>query len=132
MPGVLLDSDVCIDLLGRRGEGYAWLRSAIVAGDAAISVISYGEVLEGSIHSKAQARRELWQTLADALVILDVTKNVSEIWAEVRGWLRGRGETVSDNDLLIASTALLYDKAMVTRNAKHFARVPGIELRPPG
>ncbi len=37
---------------------------------------------------------------------------------------------IPDADLFIAATALHHDLTLVTRNLKHFERVPGIRLYP--
>ena len=49
-------------------------------------------------------------------------------FAAVRGQLRRDGNLIGDMDLLIASTALVNNLTLVTRNRRHFDRVPGLEL----
>ena len=49
-------------------------------------------------------------------------------FAEVRGRLRLEGQLITDMDLLIAATALANSLTLVTRNIRHFARIPGLEL----
>jgi predicted nucleic acid-binding protein len=127
----LLDSDICILAVAGRGKS-EWLRDAVQAirpEGLAISVITYGEVREGALYSERAAWNvERWAKFTAGLDVLSVTVAIAEVWAEVRGWLRKRGNIVKDNDLLIASTALYFDMAVVTRNAKDFARVPGLDL----
>jgi tRNA(fMet)-specific endonuclease VapC len=47
---------------------------------------------------------------------------------EHRAQLRAQGTTIADLDLLIASTALYHDLVLVTRNLRHFRRVPGLRI----
>jgi len=99
----------------------------------AISVITFGEVLEGALYSRERALDVVrWWDFVAGVDVLDVTLAVAEVWAEVRGTLRSRGNLVPDNDLLIASTALRFGMTVVTENLRHFARVPGLDLLVPG
>ena len=127
----LLDSDICILAVSGRGKR-EWLTDVVQAirpEGLAISVISYGEVREGALYSERAAWNvERWARFTAGLDILSVTVPIADVWSEVRGWLRKRGNVVKDNDLLIASTALYFDMAVVTRNVKDFARVPGLDL----
>ena len=53
---------------------------------------------------------------------------VAGVWAELRGALRSKGSGIADNDLLIAATAIRFGLTLVSRDARHFARVPGLTL----
>jgi predicted nucleic acid-binding protein len=44
------------------------------------------------------------------------------------GRLEMEGRTISEIDALIASVALERDELLVTRNVRHFARVPGLRV----
>jgi predicted nucleic acid-binding protein len=66
----------------------------------------------------------------EAATILDVNRQVAERYAEIRGGLRAKGLLLDNRDLLIAATALHHDLTLVTRNHRHFGRVPGIKLYP--
>lgn len=95
----------------------------------AISVITYGEVMEGALYSRNPAADvHTWKTFAGAVDVLEVTPEIAEVWAEVRGLLRASGQIVGDNDLIIAATALRFGMTVVTRNIKHFGRVPQLEV----
>jgi predicted nucleic acid-binding protein len=49
-------------------------------------------------------------------------------FARLRGELRRQGQLIPDPDLLIAATALQHDLTIVTRNVRHFQRIPGLKL----
>ncbi len=72
----------------------------------------------------------LWQRI-EALVLpemrwLGIDKAVSTAAADVSHALRLQGRPIDMPDLLLAATALAYDLTMVTRNLRHFDRVPGL------
>jgi tRNA(fMet)-specific endonuclease VapC len=124
----LFDSDVCIDMIARRFPAASERRFA--GSELHMSVISYGEVLEGILHSRARETEwRTWREFVEPFAILNVDVEIAEIWAELRGQLRMRGERLPDNDLIIASTALHHRLVLVTRNERHFARIPGLHLQ---
>ena len=57
-----------------------------------------------------------------------MTTEIAERFASLRATLRRQGQPLADMDLLIAATALEHDLTLVSRNALHFARVPGLRL----
>ncbi len=51
-----------------------------------------------------------------------------ELFGRHRSVLRRQGNMIPDMDLLIAATALNYDLTLMTRNIRHFARIPDLRL----
>ena len=60
--------------------------------------------------------------------VMDVNRRIARQFAQVRGTLRRQGQLLPAPDLLIGSTALAYDLMLVTRNLRHFQRIPGLRL----
>jgi predicted nucleic acid-binding protein len=54
-----------------------------------------------------------------------------ERFAYLRAELRRRGQLFPDLDLLIAATALQHDLTLLTRNVRHFNRIPDLRLYQP-
>lgn len=101
-------------------------------GPPAITLITYGEILEGVLFSRDPVQAHLtWMRFLAGIEILGVTLPVVETWASIRGLLRRRGFTVGDNDLIIAATALHFGLTLVTRNTRDYERVPGLDLLVP-
>jgi len=72
----------------------------------------------------------LWQRI-ESLVLpemqwLGVDEAVSMAAADASHALRQQGRPIDLPDLLLAATALAHDLTMVTRNVRHFDRVPGL------
>lgn len=128
----LVDSDVCIHAVRRGNESLIRMVRAIRPEGLAISVVSYGEVLEGVLYSRERlANLQKWRGFVAGLDVLDVTLGIADLWADLRGALRARGNVIADNDLLIAATAIRFGMTLVSGNLRHFGRVPGLDLLVP-
>jgi len=55
-------------------------------------------------------------------LIDDIIVKASDIYA----YLYNQGLLISDADILIASTALVYNLTLITRNLEHFNRIPDL------
>lgn len=98
----------------------------------AISVITFGEVLDGILGSEEPTRnRQRWQEFLTPFYILGINQPIAEVWADLRRRLRTKGEGLPDADLLIGATALFHDMAVVTGNLRHFERMPGLVVLTP-
>jgi len=124
----LLDSDILIySLKGHTAVHAHFLREAAVP--KAISVISFGELLFGAKKSRwTEKNTAVVLHLPEIFPILDVTRAVMEIFAELKVLLHRRGTPLDDMDLLIGATALSFGYTLVTNNQKHFSKIPGLPL----
>ncbi len=98
----------------------------------AISVITYGEVLEGVLGSRERLpAMDTWRGFVAGVDVLEVTVAIAETWAHVRSELRSRGKLIPDNDLIIAATAMRLGMIAVSLNVSDFGRIPGLDLLVP-
>ena len=101
-------------------------------GEEAISVISYGEVIDGALGaSEPAAALADVQELMRAFILVGVDAAVAETFGRLRNSLRRGGARLEDCDLLIAATALSVGLTLVTRNVRHFERITGLSLLDP-
>jgi tRNA(fMet)-specific endonuclease VapC len=89
-----------------------------------ISVLSVGEVAEGFAPGQES---DCWICLCH-YTILDLDRDIAWAAGQFSRQLRGNGQAIGENDVWIASTALRHHLALVTNNAQHFLRVPGLQL----
>lgn len=66
--------------------------------------------------------------LLETLDILDFSVAASETFGKLSGELTRNGRYIGDFDLLIASIALTHGEPLLTRNTKHFSKIPGLAL----
>jgi predicted nucleic acid-binding protein len=124
----LLDTPVlAAALLGRAGAT-ALLTPWITRGEAATSILVYGEVLE-YIRGRTdfpQLRLQLRELLEEINPHF-LTYAIMQRYADIRLQLRPQGQLIGDIDTLIAATALERNLTLVTIDPD-FQRVPGLKV----
>ena len=94
-----------------------------------LSVLTIGELEKGIVKLSASARktrlttwvrRDLTARFAGRVVPIDA--RVASRWGSITGESERRGSPLPVVDSLIATTALVHDLQVVTRNTKDFAR----------
>lgn len=122
----LLDTDTVIAML--RGQYGIQQKVMSVGFDACeISEITLAELYTGAYKSgidKDFGQAEFAATHFPIYAIGDILKTYARIKAD----LEQSGGRLDSMDLLIAATALEYNLVLVTGNAKHFSRIPGLRL----
>lgn len=124
----LLDTDWLIDYLSDRASAILFVKQ-LLPSELSISVITLAETYEGIYTGRnpATAEADLLKFLRNTNV-LNITPEVARDWGRVQGNLRSAGRKMPPADLFIAATALTYDLTLVSRNRRHFDRVPGLKL----
>ena len=72
--------------------------------------------------------RATWDGLVAPFTVLPCTPEVSWRYGRLDRYLRENRLLIDANDLWIAATALAFDMPVVTRNERHFARVPQLDV----
>ena len=124
----LVDADWLIDAMVGRAIAQETLARLSDEG-VAVSIIAVAEVYEGAF-TASDPRRTLvgMREFLGDFAIMPITDRVVEQFAQTRALLRRQGRLIPDMDLLIASTALVADLTLITRNLRHFTRIPGLQL----
>lgn len=125
---------VCVDTsflvaLERRDKGaLEKMRELEDAGEVVhATAVTVAEYYRGAYGSKDRVRAlKDVRGLLDRFVILDLDYESGRIWGELAQSLKSG--MIGDRDLFIASIALANKQAVITRNKKHFERVPGLEV----
>lgn len=122
----LLDTDVIIDHI--RSKKY--LNSDLFKEDTAVSVITLGELLSGAYKSTniKLSLKKIDNFLDLGIKIIDLNSETIDIYAQYRADLETSGQRLDEFDLLIAATALIEKRVLVTRNLNHFKRIKNLKL----
>jgi tRNA(fMet)-specific endonuclease VapC len=129
-PRFLLDTNICIYIRQRRPPGVLARFRRLQPGEAAISVITYGELLHGVEKSRfrEQASRQLME-LASLVPVLALPAYAGQSYGAIRAALEAKGETIGNNDLWIAAHAKAAGLVLVTNNEQEFRRIPGLKIQ---
>ena len=99
-------------------------------GEAALSVITYGELLCGAAKSSQPTTAlERLRELVRLLPALALPETAAETYGALRADLESRGEMIGNNDLWIAAHALAAGLTLVTNNEREFRRVRGLKMQ---
>ena len=129
-PLYMLDTNICIYIRQKRPEEVLRRFRNLRTGEAAISVITYGELVFGA--TKSQQRTAALERLAELinwLPALPLPEKAGQAYGMVRADLAARGQMLGNNDLWIASHALTAELTLVTNNEKEFRRVRGLKVQ---
>ena len=129
-----LDSSALIDLL--REEG----RERPGAAFEALEALDDREVLGVSVHVVCELRagaelskrsvkeHERLDELLASLIVSSPDERFAPMYGRLLASIQRSGRPIASMDLLIATAAIIDDAALMTRNVKDFARVPGLRL----
>ena len=119
----LIDSDWVADFLKGRADAIRLL-SGLPRDEIAISIITFGEVVEGiAFGHNRQAHEQGFRQFLQIADVLPLSRTIMRRFADLRGKLRSQGDLIPDMDLLIGATALGANRTLVTRNRRHFDRL---------
>ena len=125
----LLDTDICIYLRHRQPSATVARFESLQPGDAAISVVTHGELAYGAFKNPNPQPRLAWLNRLSTLVpILPLPEGAGEIYGQLRAKLETDGQTIGNNDLWIAAHALASGLILVTNNEREFKRVAALKV----
>ncbi|MBS7649766.1 MAG: type II toxin-antitoxin system VapC family toxin [Candidatus Bathyarchaeia archaeon] len=132
----LADTVYLIDLVNGDEGAVALAKELDEIGEpVGLSTISAEEYFRGVFYLYWDDERVLKAKLADArrdlsaFEILPITYDIAVKAAEVEVATVKNGVMISLADILIASSAISHDSTLITRNVKHFQRVPKLNIR---
>ena len=128
----LVDSDWLIDALGGVATAVSTLDRLSEHG-LAVSIVAVGEIYEGAYgFPDPQAMLASFREFLSDYAVLPLSDPIMAVFARERARLRAQGQLIPDLDLLTAATALTHDLVLITRNWRHFGRIPDLRLYQPG
>jgi predicted nucleic acid-binding protein len=129
-----LDTSFLVDLLRERrrdefGPASECLEALADDEILAVSVHAVCELMAGARQAGApKGEIERLARLCEALFVRYPDEHFPQAYAALLTAVRGSGASVDTMDLLIATAAVLDEASLITRNRRHFAKVPGLEI----
>jgi tRNA(fMet)-specific endonuclease VapC len=129
-PRYLLDTNICIYIRQKRPEEVLRRFRKLRAGEAVLSVITYGELLHGA--AKSEHRVAALEQLREVVLLLPalaLPESAAETYGMIRAQLESKGKMIGNSDLWIAAHALAARLTLVTNNEREFHRVRGLKIQ---
>jgi len=127
---IIADTDVLIDYLEGRGPGAEAVFQTLRRDELNTTTINCFELLAGA---RRRRQQESILALLESIPVLPLDVDAARKAAEVRQQLERSGIGIGMGDSLIAGIALARGASLLTRNKRHFERVPGLvvaEIQP--
>ncbi len=122
---IIADSDVLIDALHGKEPAASRVVQELRQGALATSSINSFELLSGA---KTAAHRRRVEQLLAPLSILPCDEAAAATAAGIRRKLEAAGSKIGMADYLIAGICITHSALLLTRNRRHFERVPGLRF----
>ncbi|HEY7909570.1 MAG TPA: type II toxin-antitoxin system VapC family toxin [Thermomicrobiales bacterium] len=119
----LVDIDWVIDALANIPAAITPLRQLAHDG-IAVSMISFGELYDGAYGSRVPLTEiARIQQFLSSYPVINLSDAIMDRFAQTRTLLRSQGMLIPNMDILIA---LAHNLTLLTRNVRHFQRIPGL------
>jgi predicted nucleic acid-binding protein len=133
--GIILDSSVIITA-ERRGNSVRQILEQVQTSQAeteiGLSVVTVAELVHGAYRAQTQAqperRLEFIERLCRDIPVHPVTLDIARMVGRIEGQQEAKGIQFAFEDLVIGVTALHLGYAVMTLNARHFQRIPGLSV----
>lgn len=128
-PRYLLDTNIVIYLSKHRSPEIVRRLEKLLAGEAVISAITYGELCFGAARSvKPAATQKVVDQLAATFPVFAISTAAAREYGKLRAQLAAKGTPIGPNDLWIAAQAKSEGLTLVTNNEREFRRVSGLKV----
>lgn len=130
----LIDTDVVIDLLNGRDPATEFFATELAEARVSISTVTVGELYAGvdpnDYPERSLARIEHF-LLVSAFEVIPLTAESARMAGLLSGSLTSVGTKTGLLDLFNAAIALEFGFVVVTRNVRHYGRVPNLKIVSP-
>jgi tRNA(fMet)-specific endonuclease VapC len=126
----MLDTNICIYIQRQKPKKVLARFQELEPGDAAISIITWGELLYGAEKSKQRRKvLHLLEEFTSFIPVLPLHAQAGYEYGSIRASLESAGKAIGNNDLWIAAHARAAAITLVTNNTREFDRVPGLKIQ---
>ncbi len=128
---IFLDTTVLVDILAGESKAVELTRKLSKESDLYTSTVNIYEIMKGIYSRRGNTKKytDALETLMANIYILPLNHPASVESAKIYGELREKGEFIDEPDYLIAGICRSNNvRKIVTRNAKHFRKIRGLEV----
>lgn len=128
---VCIDSDYLIDILRKQPEVLKYFRALENESTLlATTVVNSFELYYGAYKIQKQNQIQLVTELLHKLIVFEWKAEFSQLMGEILADLERKGQIIDFRDVFIGVIVLKNDFSLLTRNLKHFERIPNLKLTP--
>ena len=124
----VLDSDVLIDHLRDAGPGRELVDELATSSGYLITAVTAFELALGRDYAHDPAQADALMSVPCLMLTREAAVRAGRLLRE----LRGVGAGIDVRDAMQAGICLEAGAPLITRNIRHFARVPGLQVTQPG
>lgn len=124
-----LDSSFIIDLL-HGVEKTKEIKEELEETDEILTIASPAivELISGAARKKHSDKQDV-ERLMKEMNVLPLDKESAILAGEIEAQLIKNGEIIDIEDVMIGAIARNNDETLITRNKKHFEKIPGLSIR---
>ena len=124
---VCVDTDFLIDLDRQNKDALSKMKEFESEGElVCTTVINAAEYYAGAFRSKGKNALEHAQSYLNDFALLVLDEQSAFLWGKLYNELKSN--SIGERDLFIASIVLSNKQTLITKNVKHFERVPGLDI----
>lgn len=125
-----LDTDTLSEVLKKQNPGVVANAADYLSehGESAISGMVQFEIVRGLRAIQAVAKLAAFDQICRTMTIYPATAEVLDRAADLWATAKQLGKPRTDADVIIAATALVHDRALVTGNVSHFDWISGLTV----
>jgi tRNA(fMet)-specific endonuclease VapC len=125
----LLDTNACIGILNNSSAALVANLRAHQPGEIALCAVVKAELLYGAQRSRRVAENlRTLDRFFEPFRSLPFDDDCVTVYGRIRADLERVGLPIGPYDLLIAATAMAFDRTLITANTREFSRVAGLRL----
>ena len=124
-PHILIDTSIIIDHLRKRNKRKSILYHLIDTHVLHTSTMVEFELFAGATDSR---KRQDTQDILLLCKVLPFTSEIAQQAANIYQQLKQKNELIEIRDIIIASTAMVYNLPIMTLNTRHFQRIDELTL----
>ncbi len=126
--GLILETTFLIDLERELNAGSPGAAQQFLTEHESSSLFTTFTVAGEMAVGFALDTRTRWEQYIEPFKVLPCTTDVCWQYGQAFRYLQANGLLIGANDLWIAATGLAFEKPVVTKNERHYGRVPGLRV----